>query len=195
MLYGRYSSVCYRLDVLCRPNYHIYPQTCAYICDITRDKALWLSLLRVQSRRLPLHIPKSNRTLSDLQPTEIERLVLSAHHIDRTWLLPRQGLISPYLSSKSSLGSCSDNVSGDFRSISSMDIFFDRWLVCIYCEGIVELWDLQINLLFPETGHSSRPQLSPKLLLRQLLRSNILCLSSVMSLDEDQDSVVLMIVL
>lgn len=76
-----------------------------------------------------------------------------------------------------------------------MDIFFDRWLVCIYCEGIVELWDLQINLLFPETGHSSRPQLSPKLLLRQLLRSNILCLSSMMSLDEDQDSVVLMIVL
>lgn len=81
--------------------------------------------------------------------------------------------------------------------MSTMDIFLGRWLICIYCEGLVELWDIHTDAFACRSSgdNTHDPPLSAVLCLRQLLRGDSACLSSIVCLDEDEKSLILMIVL
>lgn len=74
-----------------------------------------------------------------------------------------------------------------------MDVFLDRWLVCVYSEGLVELWDLRTDVFL----HGSHANAQPfrKLHLRESFNRENPCLSTVLSLDEEHSSVILMVVL
>lgn len=61
--------------------------------------------------------------------------------VNRTWLLSRTRYFSPGHRQSCALDPIFDNDDGA-RSIYSIEIFLDRWLLCIYHEKLVEIWDL-----------------------------------------------------
>ncbi len=99
-------------------------------------------MLRVQSRSLPLpyHL-KSPSSWTPLASQQIETAVRRLHIVDHTWLLPRSTYFVPGHSASCALDPVFINEDGS-RTIYSISIFLDRWLLCIYHEKLVELWDL-----------------------------------------------------
>ena len=84
----------------------------------------------------PLHLdhPSSWEGL----PTEgVEALVHRLALVHTRWLLPRTQYLIP--SHGDSRLPFNDNAA---RTIHSIDVFLDRWLLCIYQEKLVEMWDL-----------------------------------------------------
>ncbi|KAI1793473.1 hypothetical protein LXA43DRAFT_1123145 [Ganoderma leucocontextum] len=99
-------------------------------------------MLRTQSRSLPLpyHL-KSPSSWTPLASEQIETAVRRLHTVDCTWLLPRSTYFVPGHAESCALEPVFINQDGS-RTIYSISIFLDRWLLCIYHEKLVELWDL-----------------------------------------------------
>ncbi|CDO69662.1 hypothetical protein BN946_scf184851.g50 [Trametes cinnabarina] len=68
-------------------------------------------------------------------------VVLRLRIVSRTWLSSRTRYFIPGHRQSCALDPVFDN-DGGARSIYSIDIFLDRWLLCIYQEKLVEIWDL-----------------------------------------------------
>lgn len=105
-------------------------QTCIKLCEITHDHALWMDFLSVQQRRLPLppHLRRPPSSV-DLPSTVLESAVTSTYRVAQSWMLPRQThpiKLVPKL--------------GD--SLLGLQVFLDRWLLSIYSDGLVHLWDI-----------------------------------------------------
>ena len=111
---------------------------------------MWLQILHSQSRYLPLpsHLGEPS-TWTSLSTSEIESTVRRLHTVNRTWLLPRSAFFVPEHVESCALDSASGNDDGS-RTIYSIDIFLDRWLLCIYHEKLVELWDLDSAFREPD---------------------------------------------
>ncbi|PIL25185.1 hypothetical protein GSI_13074 [Ganoderma sinense ZZ0214-1] len=117
-------------------------KTSTRLSVVTQDRSAWLQMLRAQSRSLPLpyHL-KNPSSWMPLASEQIQRTVRRLHIVDHTWLLPRSTYFVPGHSSSCALDPLFMNEDGS-RTIYSIDIFLDRWLLCIYHEKLVELWDL-----------------------------------------------------
>ncbi|KAF9461478.1 hypothetical protein BDZ94DRAFT_1263433 [Collybia nuda] len=69
----------------------------------------------------------------DLSTTDIERSVRSANSIANAWLLPRKTSavkLHPKSAESSLLG---------------LQVFLDKWLLSVYSEGLLYLWDLRVS--------------------------------------------------
>lgn len=100
---------------------------------MTCDRSVWLSVVR-QNRHLPLpsylHSPS---LLVETPTTSLESAIRSAHKVSKSWLLPRATNIHP----------AAENLHPTpGQHLILLEIFSDRWLLCVYAEGSVSLWDL-----------------------------------------------------
>ncbi|CCM02590.1 uncharacterized protein FIBRA_04693 [Fibroporia radiculosa] len=153
------------------------------------DRTIWNSLLYSLSNHIPLISTFARdpaTAASQLSTKDLERFVISTYRIDRTWLQSRGPPIS--LSIRPKLGieqDVSHNLT-DNRTILSLDTIDDRWLLCVYHERFLELWDL--------LSKGSIPTNAPADIVCCLcshLPGDSPCTSSRASLDEDQSSIIL----
>ena len=129
--------------------FYIYAQTCTHLYSLTQDRYYWLRILQEQSLSLPLptHIKHPSSWLH-LTARDIEAVVRQLHIASRTWLLPRSQFFTASHSATCVLDSALDNDDGA-RTIYSLDMYLARWLVCIYHEKTVEIWDLDSTVRPP----------------------------------------------
>ena len=80
--------------------------------------------------------------MSLLSYHELEDIVRELRAVNRVWLVPRTGYFIPAHRESCAIDPDFKNDDGA-RSIFLIDVFFDRWLLCIYHEKTVEIWDLQ----------------------------------------------------
>ena len=113
-----------------------FQQTCTSFKHLSHDRSLWLAIIHHQKYDLDLPLPQytyNPSSLLDMPTSKLEEVVVSAHRVHRSWLLRR----SP------DIHATARNLSpkpGQY--LHSLDIFLDRWLLCVYYEGIVSLWDI-----------------------------------------------------
>lgn len=120
----------------------LWTQTCTRLCVVTQDRSAWLQMLRTQSRSLPFpYYLRSPSSWTSLTSEQIQTAVRRLHIVDDTWLLSRSTYFVPGHSASCALDPVFMNDDGS-RTIYSINIFLDRWLLCIYHEKLVELWDL-----------------------------------------------------
>ncbi|OCH96346.1 hypothetical protein OBBRIDRAFT_234685 [Obba rivulosa] len=128
-----------------------------------------------------------------LPSVEIEQVVKAANYIDQMWLLPRT---SPrILGRPSSPGTKIQNGAepGDVKTILAMDIFSDRWLLCVYHERLVQLWDLHSQHQYPFFGITQdRPTFATCFINRRIEGSGLFT-SSIACLDDGSDTLILVI--
>ncbi|KAJ6580857.1 hypothetical protein B0H19DRAFT_1060565 [Mycena capillaripes] len=105
-------------------------RTCRGISVLTYDKTVWLTFLeRLRSRGdVPLP-PSAGDSAIDLSSSTLESIVVSALRAADSWELPRK--LKPVL--KPSHG----------QSILGLNIFLDTWLLIVYVDGLVYLWDIR----------------------------------------------------
>lgn len=92
-------------------------------------------MLRRQQISIPL--PSGARASDDitfLTSNQLEHIVVSAQVASDRWLIPRKEL--PRRPKPSRLG----------ESIILFELFMDRFLACVYAEGVISLWDLGSRL-------------------------------------------------
>jgi hypothetical protein len=88
---------------------------------------IWLSIFRYQCVNLPVSI--SPKDAFSLPAADLERLVVRTYKFDRSWLLPRQRPPHKLLPK-----------SGEV--ILSIELFNEKWLLSVYCEGLVYVWNV-----------------------------------------------------
>ncbi|KAI8985533.1 hypothetical protein BD414DRAFT_57433 [Trametes punicea] len=117
--------------------------------DLTQDRSVWLQILREEAPRLPLprHI-RNALSWTRLSSQDLMSVVRRLRRVDQTWLFPRTHYFVPGHRLSCALDPVYDNDDGA-RSIYSLDIFLDRWLLCVYQEKLVEIWDLDSVLHDP----------------------------------------------
>ncbi len=123
-----------------------FDQSCRRASGLAKDRALWIAFYHRQTYELPTPYPlghfSCNGLESDTRTSDIETLVLTVNRTENTWLLPRSKPRSlsriptynfdyPLMSSRIDPG-----------AILSIDVLLNRWLLAVYQEGQVELWDL-----------------------------------------------------
>ncbi|KAI0640750.1 hypothetical protein C8Q79DRAFT_994736 [Trametes meyenii] len=124
-------------------------KTCTRLQDPTADRTVWLHVLRQEEQRLPLPRHLSNATSWAHLPSEhLESVVRRLHAVARCWLSPPTHYYIPAHRQSCALDPIFDNDDGA-RSIYSIEVFLDRWLLCIYHEKLVEIWDLDSVLHDP----------------------------------------------
>lgn len=96
---------------------------------------------------LPTHLQNPS-SWTHLSSDELEIVVRRLHEIHRTWLLPRSTYFLPGHDESCVLDPLFSNDDGA-RTIYSIEIFLDRWLLCIYHEKLVEMWDLDSAVRSP----------------------------------------------
>ncbi|OSX64117.1 hypothetical protein POSPLADRAFT_1069597 [Postia placenta MAD-698-R-SB12] len=142
-------------------------QTCIRANHLTRDRLLWLDLLHTTNGQLPLPSAVArdpNATARDLSSTEIERLVLSYHCVERTWLRRRVSSVTLEPRPKGSVDLEFDSHTDGSRTILALDVFLDRFLLCVYHERLIEVWDLLPNNVLHTLGKSANATESRPLL-------------------------------
>ncbi|KAH8104035.1 hypothetical protein BXZ70DRAFT_924101 [Cristinia sonorae] len=119
--------------------------TCIYLFEITKERSIWLSLLRAQEATSPL--PAFARKLADsdssLDLASIEEMVQSVFRTQRDWLQPRQTplhelhrlVVPEYWNHEH------HDMNSKTQNICGLEVFLDRWLIVIYSNN-VQLWDL-----------------------------------------------------
>ncbi|KAI0741664.1 hypothetical protein C8Q80DRAFT_147997 [Daedaleopsis nitida] len=124
-------------------------KTCAPLYTLTQDRYVWLYILREQSRSVPLppHLEHPS-SWAHLPIDELEVLVRRIQMVDRNWLRPRSHYFLPGHCTSCSLDPVFNNDDGA-RTIYSIEVFLDRWLLCIYHEKLVEVWDLDSVIYDP----------------------------------------------
>ena len=81
-----------------------------------------------------------------LDASALSRLVLSIYHTERSWLLPRSPPV-PIMPSESLAHTDLSDFGG--RHATLMEVIADRWLLSIYDEGTVCIWDLYVDSVTP----------------------------------------------
>ena len=117
-------------------------QSCTRLSALSHDRQQWLQILREQRCCLPLpsHLNHPPSWIS-LSSSDTEALVRHLHIVNRTWLLPRSQYFVPGHRKGCLLDPAREDNDGA-RTIYSINVFLDRWLLCIYHEKMVEIWDL-----------------------------------------------------
>ncbi|KDQ50750.1 hypothetical protein JAAARDRAFT_41839 [Jaapia argillacea MUCL 33604] len=104
--------------------------TCKALAEATFDRSIWLGLIHHQQNYLPFPPgARSSDPLTQLTSAELEKLVISASLVERSWLLPRETSARRFTPK---LG----------QHILAFELFLDRFLLCVYSEGVVAVWDL-----------------------------------------------------
>ncbi|KAH9933402.1 uncharacterized protein B0H18DRAFT_644146 [Fomitopsis serialis] len=161
-------------------------KTCMDICRLSQDRSVWLRMLLSQRSQVPIPSPydgdPTNATLT-LGSDVLERLVLSIYYTERSWLLPRAPPIA--------LGFPDQSVTARFSEQSGntalfMEVLADRWLLAIYNEGLLYIWDLFVNGNTPISTYR-RAGLAPETNCRfsTQLSTDALLSSACASLSED----------
>ncbi|KAK7031694.1 hypothetical protein R3P38DRAFT_2620039 [Favolaschia claudopus] len=114
--------ICNFLDA---PEVLLLRRTCREISQLTRDKIVWLRFLERLQNSGEIPLPNSPDTDASL-----ENIVISAYRASQLWLKPRQ-LGKPILNP---LGG---------RPIKGLNIYLDVWLLIVYADGFVYLWNIQ----------------------------------------------------
>ncbi|KAI0357986.1 hypothetical protein OH77DRAFT_1421245 [Trametes cingulata] len=150
-------------------------KTCRRLRDPTQDRSVWLHILRHQGHHLPLpyHITDPS-AWTHIPSEQLETIIRRLFTIDRTWLSPRTHYFVPGHRQSCALDPIFDNDDGA-RSIYSLEIFLERWLLCIYHEKLVEIWDLDSVLHDPN---------KPLLCTSQNIKGNGSFSSAITHLDE-----------
>ncbi|KZT21192.1 hypothetical protein NEOLEDRAFT_1139827 [Neolentinus lepideus HHB14362 ss-1] len=106
-------------------------KTCRTLSDLTREKSLWFDIIRRQQRYLPLPPgARAHDSLADFTSSHLESIVTKAYNVERTWRIPRQSILKKFAPHFGSF-------------ILALELFLDRWLLCVYSEGVIALWDLK----------------------------------------------------
>jgi len=105
-------------------------QSQRYPYNVTRDKLLWIGILRGLQPPLPRTL--RSRNLDNLSYPELEKAVSISHIAERGWMKQRDpSLTLP---------------TGDKRyTIRSLHVLDDRWAVIIPGTGPHVIWDIQEN--------------------------------------------------
>ncbi|KAJ7237270.1 hypothetical protein B0H12DRAFT_108635 [Mycena haematopus] len=111
-------------------------RVCREISDLTRDKIVWLNRLERLRGRGDTPLPTVEAAVAS---STIESIVVSATRASEVWLLPRK-IEQPILHS-----------SVIIRTIKGLNIFLDTWLLVVYEDGGVYLWDIREDA--PRRGH------------------------------------------
>ncbi|KAI0695340.1 hypothetical protein C8T65DRAFT_665439 [Cerioporus squamosus] len=133
-------------------------KTCKRLNSLTRDHHAWLVMLHTQESYAPLppHL-RDPHCWTHLSSSELETVVRRLHEIHRTWLLRRSTYFLPSHDESCMLDPLFSNDDGA-RTIYSVEIFLDRWLLCIYHEKLVEIWDLDSAVRSPHQPMLCRRQ-------------------------------------
>lgn len=97
-----------------------------------------------QSLQLPIPypLPAVAASTDDASSRNIELLASSIHHASLNWLKKKA---TPHLLEPSNTPNSTPQLPHpitDGRSLEAMHILVDRWLVLVYTEGHIDLWDL-----------------------------------------------------
>ncbi|KDR67709.1 hypothetical protein GALMADRAFT_257992 [Galerina marginata CBS 339.88] len=111
-------------------------QTCRTLCKTSYDRVIWMSLLQEQLAYLPMPpelariYHREDRLLQSYSTCTIESTVVKAQRTAAAWVMPRA--VEPY-KLKKEVGS----------NLMGLRMFLDRWLLALYSEGVVHLYDTQ----------------------------------------------------
>ncbi|KJA27954.1 hypothetical protein HYPSUDRAFT_34195 [Hypholoma sublateritium FD-334 SS-4] len=112
-------------------------QTCRGLSKITYERELWMKMLGEQSSYLPLPrdlldaYRREDTHLPEHSDAEIESVVTEAEIMSELWTRWRPQ--SPYKLQRESVG----------NTLMGVKLFLDRWLLVVYFEGGVYLYDTQ----------------------------------------------------
>ncbi|KZT70804.1 hypothetical protein DAEQUDRAFT_810395 [Daedalea quercina L-15889] len=124
-------------------------ETCMRIEQLSKDRSVWLRMLLTQRSRVPIPPPYNgditNATRA-LSCSALSRLVLSIYYIEGSWLLPRPLPIPLGPPEQSAAPDVSEQ--GGNTAIF-MDVVADHWLVAVYNEGSIHIWDLYVDGITP----------------------------------------------
>ncbi|KAJ3718740.1 hypothetical protein C8R42DRAFT_674455 [Lentinula raphanica] len=104
-------------------------QTCTHVAGISKDKLIWSNLIQQLRTRVPLP-PNVLTTLEEWSSDALESLVISAELVDQLWLEPRD---SPPVKLQNKRG----------ELLFGVEIFLDRWILAVYLDGYINLWDAE----------------------------------------------------
>ncbi|KAF7371102.1 hypothetical protein MSAN_00745000 [Mycena sanguinolenta] len=116
------------------PDVYAFRRVCRELAQLTRDKFVWLTRLERLRARGDIPLPTVD-TAVDPSST-LESIVVSASRACESWRLPRQ--INPILRSPGG-------------KIKGLKMFLDTWLLIVYQDGGIYLWDIRENM--PQRGH------------------------------------------
>jgi len=129
-----------------------------------------------------------------MSSADIERLVLSTYRIEKAWLHPRNPPATLTPRPRPSLDYADINSDlGHARTILALDVFSDRWLLCVYYEQLLEVWDLLPNGAAPLDGSQQDEAAPPVCYLSKRLPGSGLCTSSCACLEEDGSAIIVAI--
>lgn len=114
-------------------------QTSTIFNRVTRERVPWLSKLREQQYDRHLPFPAQVRKVSsipNISTSDIEKTCVLADRVDRSWLLPRS---QEQRKLPQSFG----------RTIINLEVYLERWLLVVYSNGMVALWDMSSSGLEP----------------------------------------------
>jgi hypothetical protein len=99
---------------------------------MTNERSIWVQLAIQYQGIMPMTIAYASRVehIICMDTANLRSDVIQAIRTHQRWSKPRT---QPILKHKSP---------SEAESIIFLDIFHDRWLVCVYVEGIIDIWDL-----------------------------------------------------
>ncbi|KAJ7147631.1 hypothetical protein C8R43DRAFT_1237155 [Mycena crocata] len=107
-------------------------QTSRTICQLTRDKTVWLGFLERVRRRGDIPLPPAvcdpAIPVTELSSSSIESVVVSATRAADAWQRPKK--LTPIL----------NPLHGE--PLNGLNIFLETWLLIVYRDGLVYLWNL-----------------------------------------------------
>ncbi|KAE9390461.1 hypothetical protein BT96DRAFT_1024562 [Gymnopus androsaceus JB14] len=104
-------------------------QTCTHLALITEDKLIWANVIQQQRARLPLP-SNARQNLEDWTSDALEALVISNELVDALWLVRRQTAPVKLNEKRGEL-------------LIGLQVFLDRWILAIYSDGFINLWDME----------------------------------------------------
>ncbi|PPQ85243.1 hypothetical protein CVT25_010016 [Psilocybe cyanescens] len=125
-------------------------QTCRTLHKLTHERVVWLSKLQEQETHLPLppeilHNREEDGHLFTYSVAAIESTVIKAQHTAEAWTRAR--VRTPKKLKKGSDGS----------TLIGLKLLLDRWLVAVYYEGVVHIYDTQPQASFTTGSRHTNP--------------------------------------
>ncbi|KAJ7261865.1 hypothetical protein C8J57DRAFT_1335578, partial [Mycena rebaudengoi] len=110
------------------PQVLLLRQASRYISELTRDKSLWLAFLEDQRRSGEVPLPTVAQDYTNVVSSTIESIAVSTKRALDRWALPRE--TRPIIHSQGGV-------------LSGLNLFADTWLLVVYQDGLVYLWNIQ----------------------------------------------------
>lgn len=124
--------------------------TCRKLHSLTQDQLLWLRLLQGLADTEPLPPLATQILKSGAGPDgiHVEELCRFVHHTEKTWIETRSKPWSLTVRENSDPRSTTPQALNDNSALTlmSLNVFKDRWLLIVYREALMELWDLYPEL-------------------------------------------------